>query len=128
LEFFNVPLCGYFEVWRNWISFGRRLQNAGLSLACKCTCYLTGCVKIRSFCEYKSGFVEEIRITNGSNFCVYECALAEIAQSTATKRDYGGSKAAMKFEQGKSNHSKNAKRGNFIIFSPQLCPMIIGQV
>jgi len=56
------------------------------------------------------------------------CAPAEIAQSTATKRDYGGNKAAMKFEQGKSNHSKNAKRGNFIIFSPQIyVPMIIGQ-
>ena len=114
LEFFNVPLCGYFEVWRNWISFGRRLQNARLSLACKCTCYLTGCVKIRSFCEYKSGFVEAIRITNGSNFCVYVCAIAhqlKLRRAQPQRETMEGIRLPWNLSKGNPTTAKTQKEG-----------------
>lgn len=97
LEFFNVPLCGYFEVWRNWISFGRRLQKrAQMHLLFE---WLW--TKIRSLWEYKSGLVQKIQITDASNFCMCARSPAEI-ETGGCRRGWNSSHQQKRFDQTSS--------------------------
>jgi hypothetical protein len=81
LEFFNVPLCGYFEVWRNWISFGRRLQKrAQMHLL------FDWQWKNKVLVGIQSGLVQKIQITDGSNFCVCAHSPTKVLESGAEIR------------------------------------------